>query len=374
MVFFPKTLLVLATALSATAKKVFIDNDEANTPTILIPLFAGWEILGVSGSFGSSSYVDSVGSHATILENYSLDSCVPLYGGASKPFLRTNETFHVWEQLYGTLVWEGAWSPYYTDSYTWKDFSYNETLPGAIAMIEAVKAYKDSDPVTIFAAGTMTTVAQAISIYPNLVKEAAGLYIMGGYIDVQYAHAAGSSFQDDLVSDINIIQDPEAAQMVLTADWKKIIIGGNVTNAETPSQDLYDEMIERAGGLEEIQESPYLVGVNETVLSGNYTLNSVSTENILPFWDSVVSAFMVSPEIITHKTSVALAVDTSFNSPFYGTVRIWSHDRAPTAYKTGNVTIVDSIDQDKFYDILVDAYFQNYTNYCTGGNLTELDY
>lgn len=150
-------------------------------------------------------------------------------------------------------------------------------------MIEAVKKYKDTDPVIIYAAGTMTTVAQAISIYPNLTKEAAGLYIMGGYIDFQYARATGSSIQDDLFSDINLIQDPEAAQIVLTADWDYIYIGGNVTNSEVPSQELYDTLIERAGGMDVIEENPfYTVLLDKVLYTGNFTENN--DQETLPFW------------------------------------------------------------------------------------------
>lgn len=368
-------LITLASVLATVnSKKVFIENDGGDVGVTLIPLMAGWEVLGVSGSLGSASYVDAVGGQAKVLEDYGLTECIPCYAGAATPLLRTNETFHLWEDLYGSLVWQGAWAPDYVDAYSWDDFTYNDTMPGALALIEAVKANKDSDPVEIFSAGTLTTVAQALSIYPDLVKDAAGLYIMGGYVDGQYAKATGSAIVDDLNSDINIIQDPEAAQMVLTAGWDHIIIGGNVTNAEVPSQEIYDEMINRAGGLENIRTSPYLTAVNQTVQTGNYTLNAKNDQNVLPFWDPVVTAFMVYPDIIEHTTDVALAVDTAYNSPFYGTVKIWSHDRAPKAVKTGNVTFVDSIDKYGFYDILMDAYFQNYTNYCDDGSVAPLDF
>lgn len=374
MVSFKSLALIAAATCLADAKKLFIENDSISLTSILIPLMGGWEIVGISASFGSSSFVDALGGHSKALEDYELTECIPLYGGAQQPLIRTNETFHVWEELYGTLVWEGAWSSVYSDIYEWDEITYNETMPGALALIEAVKANKDTDPVTILAAGTMTTVAQAISIYPNLTQEAAGLYIMGGYIDVQYAHATGNGFQDDLVSDINIIQDPEAAQIVLTADWNEIVIGGNVTNHEVPSQELYDRMIDRAGDLDTVESSPFLVGVDEIVNGGNYTANSNNTENILPFWDSVSAAFLAYPELITGSSNFSLAVDTSFYSPFYGTVRIWNHDRAPRAIKTGHVTVVDSIDQDMYYDLLVDSLFSNYTGYCLNGTISDLEF
>lgn len=367
-----KAVALAAASLTVNGKKLFIDNDGSDFGAILYPLMAGIEIVGFSGVYGSASYVDAIGSMAEMMDDFNISSCIPLYGGASQPLIRTKETFKVWEDLYGALVWEGCWSDFYEDAYSWGNFTYNETLPGAMAMIEAVKKNKDTDPVIIYAAGTMTTVAQAISLYPDLVKDAAGLYIMGGYIDFQYARATGPSIQDDLYSDINLIQDPEAAQMVLTADWNYIYIGGNVTNKEIPSQELYDTLIERAGGMDVIETDPfYTVLLNKVLYTGNYTENN--EQETLPFWDSVVAAYIAFPELVLQTTEVALAVDTSFASPSYGTAKIWSHDRSPKSLKTGNVTIVDVIDQESFYDILVDGFFKNFSDYCTTGQIFDVN-
>lgn len=363
-------LLLLAPLVACT--RVFIENDSANAGTILIPLMAGWDIVGISASFGSSSYVDALGGHSEILQTYNLLECIPLYGGASQMLVRTNETFQKWEDLYGRLTWEGGWSPFYQDTYTWDNVTYDDSMPGAVAMVNAVKKYSKTDnPVTIFAAGTLTTVAQAISIYPDLVKEAAGLYIMGGYLDSQYARATGPSIQDDFFSDINLYQDPEAAHLVLTSAWKDIYIGGNVTNAEKPSQEIYDRYIHRAGGMAKINSDPYYDVLKSEILhTGNYTKNT--EQETLPFWDSVVSSYMVHPKIVTGETKAALSVDTAFGSPFYGWARIWSHDRKPVALPTGNVTIIDSINKSAFYDDIVNAFFQNYTQYCTTGKVVPL--
>ncbi|KAK6455241.1 Inosine/uridine-preferring nucleoside hydrolase [Scheffersomyces xylosifermentans] len=353
-----------------TAKKVFIDNDGLAPLQVLFPLAAGWEVLGISTSFGSSSVVDAAGTAFDILQTYNLSSCIPHYVGAQQPLLRTQDTFDAWQSLFGELVWQGAFASFYEDTYTWDNFTYNETLPGAIAMVEAVKANKDTDPVYIYAAGMMTTVAQAISIYPNLVKEAAGLYIMGGYFDQQYAAATGPSIVNDINTDINLMQDPEAAQIVLTANWSQIYIGANVTNYLVPSQALYDILINKAGGLSVLEDTPYFEFVSNLVATGNYSENT--SEQTLPFWDEVVSAFMVWPDLIESTTNFSVAVDTSFYSPFYGSLRIWGADYAPKGAITGNATIVNKINDDKFYDLLVSTYFQDWRQYCEVGGPVAL--
>lgn len=367
-----KAVASIATLLvSANARKIFIDNDGLSALQVLFPIAAGHEVLGVSTSFGSASVVDGAGQAYDIFETYNLSACIPRYIGARQPLLRTYDTFQAWESLFGELVWQGAFSPDYEDSYSWSNFTYNDSMAGAVALIEAVKANKDTDPVLVYAAGMMTTVAQALSIYPDLAKDAAGLYIMGGYFDNQYAQATGDAITIDINTDINLIQDPEAAQIVLTADWDEIMIGGNVTNYLVPSQKLYDILEEKAGGLEEIRSNPYFADVSSLLGTGNYTENS--SEETLPFWDEVVSAYMSWPELVWETTNASVAVDTSYYSPFYGSLRLYNPEWAPSkGYKVANATIVDKIDDDKFYGLLVDTFFKNWTQYCEVHGPVEL--
>lgn len=357
-----RNLLYLSILVIVEAKKIFIDNDGLTGLQALFPLYGGHEIVGISMSFGSASTVDSTGMGYEVLKEYNLSSCIPLYVGANQPLIRTNETFHIWEQLFGELVWQGAFSPTYEDSFTWDNITYNDTLPGAVALINAVKQYKDSDPVVIFAAGMMTTVAQAISLYPNLAQESGGLYVMGGYFDNQYSESTGNAINFDINTDINLMQDPEAAQIVLTAEWPELIIGGNVTNYLVPSQQLYDKLIARGGGLDKINSDPYLASVQNIVFTGNYSNNN--DQQTLPFWDEVVSSFMAFPDMIKSSIDVNCAVDTSYYSPFYGNLRIWGQDFAPKNVKTGNATIITSIDDDRFYAMMIDILYTDWRQYC----------
>ncbi|EMG46207.1 hypothetical protein SBY92_000936 [Candida maltosa Xu316] len=365
-------LYILFLVSFVSSKKVFIDNDGLSALQVLFPLKAGWEIVGISGSFGSSSAVDSMGAGYDVLKTYNLTSCIPHYLGAQQPLLRNQQTFDYWQDMFGELIWQGGFSHSYQDTYSWDNFTYNDSIPGALAMIEAVKANKDTDPVYIWAAGMMTTVAQAISLYPNLVNESAGLYIMGGYFDTQYAAASGTPIVNDINTDINLIQDPEAAQIVLTADWNELVIGANVTNYLVPSQELYDRLIDKAHGFTTIEDDPYFGELSALLATGNYTENT--SEEKLPFWDEVVTAFMVWPDLIEDSSDFSVAVDTSFYSPFYGNLRIWGHDYAPKGVKTGNATIINKITDSRFYDLLVDTYFEDWRQYCSVKGPVELDY
>lgn len=367
------TLSIIATALlnAADAKKIFIENDGLSPMQLLFPLAAGHDVVGVSSSFGSCSVVDCIGVASVIMQDYNLTQCIPLHLGAEQPLLRTNETFQLWETLFGELVWQGGWAPGYVDSYTWDNVTNKDDTPAAIALINAVKKYKDTEPITIYMAGLATTVAQALSIYPQMVDEVAAVYMMGGFVDTQLAAATGDSITIDINTDINLIQDPEAAQMVLTAGWKELYIGGNVTNYVVPSQTLYDLFIERAGGLDVIEDVPYLSWVSTLLGTGNYSENN--DQQTLPFWDEVVAAYMSWPEMVLETTDITVAVDTSFYSPFYGSLRAWNPEWAPkNGVKVANATLIDKIDDQKFYGLLLDTYFKNWTQFCEVGGPVEL--
>lgn len=363
----PPILLALSSyAQAKDAKKVYIDND--GDLQLLFPLLGGYEVVGYSGSFGSSSLVDSMYAIYSSLEDLNVTQCIPLYAGAEAPLLRTYNTFQDWEKLYGPLVWQGAYTPGYEDLATFDDIKYDDTKPGALALIEAVK--ESPGEVKIFAAGLMTTVAQALSIYPKLAEEAAGLYIMGGYVDGQLASATGGNFTSDLFSDINLMQDPEAAQMVLTAPWDELMIAGNVTNYVVKTQAYVDELLQNVGGIQSINQNPKMKALQTFV--GNGTVPPVGETN-LPQWDSVAIAAMVFGDMIKSSANVRVAVDTAFDSPFYGNMRIWSGDLAPRGgVRTGNATLITDVDEDMYFSLLTDAFMKDWTSYCSGGGPLEL--
>lgn len=356
------SLLTLALASVALSRKVFIDNDSFTALNVLLPLLADIEIVGTSGSFGNPTIVDSLGTAADVLKNTSL-TCIPLYEGPAAPLIRTEDTFNVWQSLYGEFVWKGAWDPDYTETYTWDDFSYNKTLPAAMALVEAVKRYPGE--VEVYAAGLMTTVAQAISLYPKLAEEAKALWIMGGYIDGQYAQATGGDLVADINTDFNLMLDPEASQIALTANWTDIYIGGNVTNYIYPTQEFLDRFIDRYT-LETIQNNTKFSSLSLFVGNGN------ASTITLPLWDEAVSGFMAFPELIESTTNVHVAVDTSFDSPFYGNLRIWPSDLAPASNRVGKAKYVNQINEEGLFERIYQAFTKDWAPYCSGAEPTEL--
>lgn len=355
------SLLAPIAALVATAsatRKVFMDNDILETLNVIIPLMADMEVVGVSASFGDPTLVDALGSAYEVLTNISLQSCIPLYAGAELPLLRTKKNFEAWEQLFGEFVWKGAFDPDYVDTYNLTEIEYDESTPAAMALINAVKKYPGE--VEIYAAGLMTTVAQAISMWPGIVDEVKALWIMGGYIDGQYAQVTGGDLTDDINTDFNLMFDPEAAQIVLTAGFKEVYIGGNVTNYIYPTQELYDTLISKFG-YENITTDHKYCAIDYFIGTGN------ASDVTLPLWDQAVTAFMAYPELMTSTTDVYVAVDTAFNSPFYGDLRMWPADLKPKKGSSGKAIYVNSVDVEAIYEKMADALSKDWRQYCSVG-------
>lgn len=345
-------------ASAAATRRVFVDNDGLDNLNIILPLLGEMDVVGVSASFGDPSLVDALGSAAEVLSNFSMESCIPLYAGAETPLLRTKKTFAVWEELFGEFVWKGSFDPDYVDTYNITDIEYDDTTPAAMALINAVKKYPGE--VEIYAAGLMTTVAQAVSMWPGIVDEVKALWIMGGYIDGQYPQVTGGDLVDDINTDFNLMFDPEAAQIVLTAGFKEVYIGGNVTNYIYPTQELYDTLIDKFGSENITTEQKY-AAIDYFVGNGN------ASQVTLPLWDQAVSGFMAFPELIKSTTDVYVAVDTAFSSPFYGDLRIWAADLKPSKGSSGKAIYVDTIDVDALLDKIADALSKDWTLYCSKG-------
>lgn len=206
--------------------------------------------------------------------------------------------------MHGVLPWEGAFAPYNataealgsdptgldSDANRISPLAFTEGFPNttavanvsaAVFMVEQVHKYPGQ--VSIYAAGAMTTVALAIRMDDQFASLAKELVIMGGYVDVNMLQATGSVNQADINSDINLMIDPEAAQIALRADFPSITIAGNVANSVLSTQEFLDEIYE--------EENPYSRLVHEYY------------GTTFPFWDETAAALMVDPTLATNTST-----------------------------------------------------------------------
>ncbi|KAM3424068.1 hypothetical protein BST61_g11381 [Cercospora zeina] len=341
--------------LNTTKGKVILDNDWSTTGfiPILQAVKAGWDVLGVL-SDTSDTWALQAGLHAlATLEVGDLD-CIPVYRGSDYPILNTPTLFQTWEEVHGVLPWEGAFKPENLTneaqgndptsgdpnrvsksafSEGFPNTTFASSISAAEFLVQQVRKYPGE--ISIYSAGALTNIALAIRLDPNFAKNAKELVIMGGYLDVNLLQTTGSVLLADINSDINLIIDPEAAKIALTASFPNITITSSVTNTIPITQTFLDDVIKI--------ENPY------TRLYHDYA----STE--FPFWDETAAAIMLDPTVVTNSTKFYVDVDTSYASPSYGNIRAYQKALAPKKQALREVNYVLEIDADRVQESIKTA-------------------
>ena len=268
---------------------------------------------------------------------------VPVIPGAVFPLVNNEAKVQAWQKAYGIIPWKGAWNdpkeglfPDYKPHGPFEIPPLPEGAPSikpspetaAEFLVEQVHKYPHQ--VTIVAAGPLTNLALACRLDPQFASLAKELIFMGGLVNTGLSKATGNP---DFASDFNVLFDPEAAEIVLTADWAKITSVGDVTNETLFSDDLIQKIAR--------------VDTPLTQYISKYA------ERNVPLWDELTVGIFLDPTLVTKQTSVLMGVDLS-HGPGYGSVRIWPDTLAP---HTGErkVTIVQDVDVNRFIDTFVHA-------------------
>ncbi len=265
---------------------------------------------------------------------------VPVVNGAVYPLMNSVPRMRLWEQRYGTIPWKGAWGglgpidkvPVDEPPLPRLDEGMPDTPPSpelaAAFLIRQVHAHPHQ--VTIVAAGPLTNLALAIRLDPTFAKDAKQLVFMGALIDTNMMSIVGNA---DYASDFNLIFDPEAAHIALTAPWPKIIAVGNVSNGVMMTRALMDK-----------------IAAKQTPLTAYLSKYFIA----LPLWDEMAAAIAADPAIVTKSVDAYMDVDTA-DGPDYGRAHVWPEALAPKPMGLRPVTIVQEIDTARFVDGFVKA-------------------
>ncbi|CAI7580659.1 unnamed protein product [Penicillium bialowiezense] len=341
------TFVTGALALQPRADKHYaiMDNDwyTAGFVPYLVALDGDVEILGLASDTANSWQPQGALHAVATLEAGNL-SCIPVYPGATWPLINTPQRFQAWEMIHGKLPWEGAFAPENKtaeaagndptsgDPNRIVKEAFKEGFPkgrpenstsAANFMVEMVHKYPGQ--VSIYSAGALTNIALAVRMDPQFASLAKDLVIMGGYVDLNMLEATGSIMLADYQSDINLMIDPEASKIALTADFPNITIAGNVANQVFPTKEFMEEV--------RSVPNPY-----SELFYKYYDLS-------FPFWDETAAALMVDPSLSVNQTSVYLDVDISYGSPSYGNIHVYQKALAPQGIR--EVNYVFEVDAEK---------------------------
>lgn len=328
---------------SSVKRKIIIDQDAAGPggtdqqSILLLIQSSQTEVLGITVVTGDAWLREEVAHTLRMLEIVGRTD-IPVVAGAEYPLVRRKEETELWQRQYGTIPWVGAWTPrrYHPpdqlgDMPEGKPTTKQLEEDAAHFLVRMVRKYPHE--ITIYEGGPMTNLALALSIDPGFPSLAKELVFMGGSLN---PNTDDPEFVNTPRHEFNLWFDPEAAHVVLTAPWKKIVCTTVDISVKTRlTHDLIDRV--KAGNT---PAARYVA--NYSRLYGNYNY----------LWDELAALAWLDPSLITAKDTRYLDIDLSRGAG-YGNTLSWTEKDKPQIVGPPAEIQVD-LDTKRFYQMFVD--------------------
>ena len=339
-------LLGLPFAYADARRKVIINEDcsgpgGSNMQTLLVMIQSPQvEVLGITVVSGNQWRDEEVARTLRLLEIIGRTD-IPVVPGAVFPLVRRREETLLWEQMYGKVAFAGAWDErWWHEPFVVPALAEGQptTKPrdedAAHFLIRMVHKYPHA--VTIYEGGPMTNLATAISIDPGFPALARELVFMGGSLAPK---TENPEFARNPTHEFNFWFDPEAAQIVLRAPWKKIVC--------TPTDISIKTHVTRAM-MKQIEASA-------TPLAKYVSRFAMYEPGGDIMWDELAAAAWIDPTLITKSEMRYMQVNLDRGAG-YGNTITWP---ALPGEKNGRVAGVQPVevqvdlDLEKFYRMFV---------------------
>jgi purine nucleosidase len=338
-------MLLLATAALCSAqprRKIIVNEDcsgpgGSNMQTLAVLIQSPQvDVLGITVVSGDA-WRDEEVAHALRLLEIMGRTDIPVVPGAAFPLVRTRAESQMWQQRYGKVAYAGAW-----DDRWWHEPFVVPALPegrpttkpsdedASHFLVRMVRKYPHE--VTIYEGGPMTNLALAISLdpeFPELVQE---LVFMGGSLSPQ---TDNPEFLNNPRHEFNLWFDPEAAEIVLRAPWKKIVCTPTDISIKTHMTAALVKQIEASG----------------TPLARYIAKFAMLTPGADIMWDELAAAAWIDPSLITKSEKRYMAVDLDRGAGYGNTLTWGIKDAMRPASQP--VEIQFDLDTDRFYRMFV---------------------
>ena len=335
-------LAMISLCQAQEKRKIIIDQDAAGpagTDQQSILLFIQspeTEVVGITVVTGDAWLKSEVAHTLRTLELIGRTD-ISVVPGAEYPLVRRKRETELLEQRFGSIAWVGAWTPsvYHPpdelgDLPEGKPTSKPSDEDAAHFLIRMV--HKFPGEITIYEGGPMTNLALAISIDPEFPRLARELIFMGASLNPQ---TDDPEFVNTPRHEFNLWFDPEAAQIVLRAPWRKIVCTPVDISVKTK---MTMELINRIKqGTTPVAQ--YIGKYGRLFGQYNY------------LWDELAAAAWLDPTLITKKETRFMDVDVDHGAG-YGTTLTWT-DRDKPALDLQPVEVQVDLDVEKLYRMMV---------------------
>ncbi len=322
-------LLLAVTAWAAPRRKVIIDQDAFGPggpnlqPILMVLQSPDVEVLGITIESGDGWQQENVAHTLRMLEIIGRTD-VPVVSGATFPLVNSAEATKRWEARHGKLVYKGAWTEEWpSGTVSRRPIHPADVVPPSSEGEPTTKPLAESadkflarkvrefpGEVSILALGPQTNLALALKLDGQFAGRAKEIVIMGGSFN---PHAANNDFALEYAHrprlEFNFRWDPEAADAVLRAPWRKITL----SPVDPTTATLFKpELIKRIASA----ETPVARYVSRH-LEG------------FPMWDELAAAVWLEPSIVTRHEAMAVGVDTDTAGAGYGSTLSWPAGKGP---------------------------------------------
>jgi purine nucleosidase len=287
------------------------------------------EVLGITMVTGNA-WRDEETQHTLRMLELTGHANVPLAKGAVFPLVRTQRETQLSAAIDGKVTWLGAWgqgpttlietahgvtpiTPDKLDTHgPYEIPPLSEGQPALKPMEEDAvhflmrQVHAHPHQVTIYAAGPMTNIALAISIDPDFAGLTQGIVLMGGSLNPQ---TDDPEFATDPRHEFNFWFDPEAAHIVLRADWPRI----DVTTVDVSIKASFTQKM-----LDEISRSQ----------SPTARYIAAWSQDRYYMWDEIAACAWLDPTLITKEQQLYMDVDLG-HGPIYGDTVTWNEKLKP---------------------------------------------
>jgi inosine-uridine nucleoside N-ribohydrolase len=351
-------VFLLCTALAPTQaarRKVIVDQDTfgpggSNIQSILMLLQApDVEVLGITVESGDGWQDENVAHVLRMLELIHRTD-VPVFRGSVYPLVNSMASTKRWEEMHGKLAYKGAWMEQWPSYNSVDRTPYHE--PGVIPpMPEGAPAHKPSDEVaanflvrevrefpgqiTIFALGPVTNLALAERLDEHFAANAKELVCMCGSFNPRAAKDDEFAMQFMFTPrrNFNDMWDPEAAQIVRRAGWKKITMVP--TDATTGTK------------------------LTAAIQASATASNSLLTQYVAkfpslnyPMWDELTVAVWLDPSLVDRSAVLATDIDVDPDGAGYGDTLSWRAGAGPGLGEP-DANVIFSVNVRAFEDLYV---------------------
>ena len=328
-------LAITAPVCPAQKRLVLIDQDGSgpggsNQMAMLALLQAPQvEVLGITMVTGNA-WRDEETLHTLRMLELTGHANVPVARGAVFPLVRTQRETQLDAALTGKVTWLGAWgqgpstlvetdhgvTPITPDNPQAHGPYDIPPMPEGRPRLKPIdedavhflirQVHAHPHQVTIYAAGPLTNIALAISIDPEFASITRGIVLMGGSLN---PHTDDPEFATSPRHEFNFWFDPEAAHIVLRADWPRI----DVTTVDVSIKAPFTERMLDAISKSQSPTARYI---------------AAWSQDRYYQWDEFAACAWLDPTLITKEEPIYMDIDLS-RPPSYGNTLTWIEKLKP---------------------------------------------